>query len=203
MDGLIIAGDFNYPNIEWCNLGGISPSSSNRLSIEFLETINSNFLIQHVIEPTFAKNILDLVVSDDPAGIYSIEHGPPLGISSKNRLHSTLYWKYQLKYYHEIPMESHTELLTNPKWFINSIKKLSALKYKLHCRLRVSPLNKDLEIQYKNQCGLVKTAVCANIFAYKNDFVDKCKSNPKLLYSYVNSQTSCREKIKFLIDKSF
>ena len=218
-NGLVIAGDLNHPNIVWCkcNLGGTCKGSRAGLSKDFLIIVNSNFFIQHVLEPTFADNILDLVITEDSLRIFTIEYGPPLGTSAKNRLHATLFWNYNLNYSHKlsiqtknkilfhqcefdkfrlsieswseataildmdpnleyenllsayneatsnyIPVKSvqvNQSILNNPKWFNRSIKKLTSLKYKLHYRLRASPNNNELQLQYKNQCASVKAAV--------------------------------------------
>ena len=221
-----------------------------------------------MLKPTFADNILDLVITEDLSRIFTILYGPPLGTSAKNRLRfvlersfvRSLFWNYNLKYsdklsiqtknkilfhqcefnkfrlsieswseetatldmdpnleyekllsaYNEatskyIPVKSvqvNQSILNNPKWFNKLLKKLTSLKYKLHCRLRASPNNKELLLQYKNQCPSVKAAVCASIFAFEENLVNKCKSNPKLLFKYVNSQTNWHEKIKMLVNKS-
>ena len=59
-------------------------------------------------------------------------------------------------------------ILNNPKWFNKSIKKLTSLKYKLHCRLRATPNNNELQLQYKNQC-VYMLADLANIYTRQND----------------------------------
>ena len=75
-------------------------------------------------------------------------------------------------------------------------------KYKIHCKLRASPNNEELPVQYRYQCSVVKKVVCGAIFSYESILISRCKSNPKLLYSYVKIQISCREKIRSLIDKN-
>ena len=70
--GLIIAGDFNYPHIKWSNDGGYYGNDCPQVSLCFLDTINENYLSQHVLVSTFGSNILDLLFTDDPSRIYSI-----------------------------------------------------------------------------------------------------------------------------------
>jgi len=58
----IIAGDFNCPKIDWCNM--IEPSES--VSKELFNFVICNGFIQCVSEPTRSSNILDLVFISDP-----------------------------------------------------------------------------------------------------------------------------------------
>ena len=71
---------------------------SNRFASanSFLEMLNSNFLTQNVLEPTFGNNILDLVLSDSPARIFSVTIDPPVFSSTHDHLHKVLRWEYQL-----------------------------------------------------------------------------------------------------------
>jgi hypothetical protein len=94
---LLVAGDFNYPDILWHHAGGICKNKGRPSSLEFIDNNNKNYLTQHVLEPTFQDNTLDLVITDDPARVYSIQHGPPLGATEKDHLHSTLTWDYELQ----------------------------------------------------------------------------------------------------------
>ncbi|CAF0714793.1 unnamed protein product [Brachionus calyciflorus] len=58
--------------------------------------IQDNFLNQFVLENTFNKNILDLIISNDPSRIFCVNVGPPLGSTIKNNLHATLTWDYMV-----------------------------------------------------------------------------------------------------------
>jgi len=96
--GLIIAGDFNHPDIKWSDFGGLFGTKRGRnSSIEMLSCLTDNELTQHVKNPTFGNNTLDLVITDDPGRIFYVLHGPPIASSKKNRLHCTLTWDYALK----------------------------------------------------------------------------------------------------------
>jgi len=94
---LLVAGDFNFPDIKWNQEGGFCTNKGRPSSLEFLNTLSKNFLTQHVLEPTFKSNTLDLVITDDPSRIFSITHGPPLGSTDKDRLHATLSWNFGLR----------------------------------------------------------------------------------------------------------
>ena len=88
--GTLIVGDFNYPDIQWSNIGGYYNESIKKSSLNFLDNICSNHFSQHVIEPTLGTNFLDLVLTDDPSRIFAVNVGPPLGQSNKMKLHSSL-----------------------------------------------------------------------------------------------------------------
>ena len=93
-NNLLLAGDFNWPNIEW------SPwSSPNSLGPEtkFLDTLRKNFLLRHINKPTRARgddepHILDLVLTNEPL-IDNIEFLAPLGKSDHSILN--IYWMHQ------------------------------------------------------------------------------------------------------------
>ena len=95
--GLLIAGDFNFPKISWMH--GLVEGKSNAgvLSDKFITNLEDNFLVQHVQESTFGNKILDLVLTDNPDNVYSVNIGPHLGSTTKNKLHSVLSWDYLLK----------------------------------------------------------------------------------------------------------
>ena len=100
--GIIICGDFNCPKIDW-NCGSFSscPFEEETFENNLLDFLDDSFLHQNVIEPTFQvsdecpKSILDLVITEDSARVYNIEHGPPLGTTKKG--HLNLKWDFDLK----------------------------------------------------------------------------------------------------------
>jgi hypothetical protein len=89
---LLIMGDLNHSDIVWSNAGGTFKGAGRASSVEFLETINNNYLSQYVLDPTFGNKILDLVISNKDNNIFNVNVGPPLSCSNKNALHSTLFW---------------------------------------------------------------------------------------------------------------
>ena len=96
---LLIAGDLNFPKIKWTCMHGYVEGYSNAgiISSKFIETLEDNFLVQHVQGSTFGDKILDLVLTDSPDRIYTVNVGAPLGTTAKNKLHSTLQWDFVLK----------------------------------------------------------------------------------------------------------
>ena len=72
---LIIAGDFNYKNIDWCN-----EYAEQDYLVDFINTLQQCSLYQHVTEPTRHRenetsNLLDLVSSE----VKDLSYHPPLG----------------------------------------------------------------------------------------------------------------------------
>ena len=80
-----IFGDFNFPGIVW------EESRSDVRGREFLETVESKFLGQHVTEAThFRGHILDLVMSSCENMVVGVEHQGRLGSSDHEILMCTL-----------------------------------------------------------------------------------------------------------------
>ena len=80
-----------------------------RAASEFLGKEKYFFLIQHVLDPTFVDNFLDLVFTKDPNRIYKVEVCPPLSASGKNVLHSVLKWEILVENPHSPPLKKETE----------------------------------------------------------------------------------------------
>jgi len=81
---LLIAGDFNFPEINWQE--GTTPRDENSKSSRFMEAVRDSFLFQHVQEPTHYRgqetpHLLDLVFSNEEGMVRDLEHRAPLGKS--------------------------------------------------------------------------------------------------------------------------
>ena len=66
---IILAGDFNFPNITWNNGHGLinpSPAYGVDINTHFLDIINDHGLEQLVDDPTRNNHILDLVFTTQP-----------------------------------------------------------------------------------------------------------------------------------------
>ena len=72
-DDCIIMGDFNHGNIKWDTLQSTG--------------VEDNFLTQHVLEPTRAARVLDIVLSSQKEFVDNVEIKEPLGSSDHNQLH--------------------------------------------------------------------------------------------------------------------
>ena len=78
----IIMGDFNHGNIEWDSL-----QSTGVEDQRFLCLVQDNFLTQHVLEPTRAARVLDIVLSSQKEFVDNVVIQEPLGSSDHNQLH--------------------------------------------------------------------------------------------------------------------
>ena len=78
----IIMGDFNHGNIQWDTLQGTGVEDST-----FLCLVQDNFLTQHLLEPTRAARVLDIVLSPQNEFVDNVEIQEPLGSSDHYELH--------------------------------------------------------------------------------------------------------------------
>ena len=73
----LIVGDFNYPGINWIDGSGFTNSTSSEEQ-QFADFIMDHYFYQLVDKPTRVNSILDLVLSNSPISIASVESGPSL-----------------------------------------------------------------------------------------------------------------------------
>ena len=78
----IIMGDFNHGNIKWDTLQSTGVEDSTYLCL-----VQDNFLTQHVLEPTRAARVLDIVLSSQKEFVDNVVIQEPLGSSDHNQLH--------------------------------------------------------------------------------------------------------------------
>ena len=77
-------GDFNYPGIDWTTSTTLPSAPSG--SVDFLQTVESCFLTQHVLTPTREQAVLDLVLTSDPDLVSDLNILHPLGSSDHNMI---------------------------------------------------------------------------------------------------------------------
>ena len=75
-------GDFNHGNIKWDTLQSTGVEDQT-----FLCLVQDNFLTQHVLEPTRAARILDIVLSSQKEFVDNVIIQEPLGSSDHKQLH--------------------------------------------------------------------------------------------------------------------
>ena len=75
-------GDFNHGNIKWDTIQSTGVEDST-----FLCLVQDNFLTQHVLEPTRAARVLDIVLSSQKEFVDNVVIQEPLGSSDHNQLH--------------------------------------------------------------------------------------------------------------------
>ena len=78
----IIMGDFNHGNIKWDTLQSTGVEDSTCLCL-----VRDNFLTQHVLEPTRAARVLDIVLSSQKEFVDNVDIHESLGNSDHNQLH--------------------------------------------------------------------------------------------------------------------
>ena len=84
-------GDFNLPNINWCNNIIDNNVNINSTARKFISCLKDNYLTQHVQFPTRARgsqtpHILDLIISNEDF-VEDIFNLSPLGKSDHSVLH--------------------------------------------------------------------------------------------------------------------
>ena len=78
----IIMGDYNHGNIKWDTL-----QSTGVEDQKFLCLVQDNFLAQHVLEPTRATRVLDIVLSSQKELVDNVNIKEPLGTTDHNQMH--------------------------------------------------------------------------------------------------------------------
>ena len=78
----IIMGDFNHGNIKWDTLQNTRVEDQT-----FLCLVQDHVLTQHVLEPTRAARILDIMLSSQKEFVDNVVIQEPLGSSDHNQLH--------------------------------------------------------------------------------------------------------------------
>ena len=74
--------DFNHGNIKWDTLQSTGVEDST-----FLCLVLDKFLTQHVLEPTRAARVLDIVLSSQKEFVNNVVIQEPFGSSDHNQLH--------------------------------------------------------------------------------------------------------------------
>jgi len=126
---LLVAGDFNFKDIDW-ELKECLSNDQQQLS--FLECFNDCYLYQHVLEPTRYRegnqpSILDLVCSNEEQMIDSIQYMEPLGKSDHVMLsftfncYSTDDQEFSPRYvYHKGDYDKLNQLLVQSDWEVHA-----------------------------------------------------------------------------------
>ena len=78
----IIMGDFNHGNIKWDTMQSTGVEDQKLLCL-----VQDNFLTQHVLEPTRATRVLDIVLSSQKELVDNVNIKEPLGSSDHNQMH--------------------------------------------------------------------------------------------------------------------
>ena len=85
-------GDFNHGHIQWKSL-----ESTEGEDQQFLFLIQDSFLIQHVLEPTWGDNVLDIVLPSQKESVDNVKIHEPLSNSDHNQIHFDINVKSESK----------------------------------------------------------------------------------------------------------
>ena len=86
---VVVAGDFNYPSVDWSKMMGAGDHSTD----DFIEAVMCGGLYQHVLSPTRGGNILDLIFSSDENLIEDVSIEAGLAMAD----HSSVCFKVQIE----------------------------------------------------------------------------------------------------------
>jgi hypothetical protein len=84
------------------------------------------------------------------------------------------------------------------RWLSQDLKQAIKLKTKLWYKTKFNKNDIDSQCQYKKICHNVKKLVKRDTIAYEKKLISDSKEHPKILYSYINQKTTCKESIKAL-----
>ena len=88
----IIMRDFNHGNIKWDTQQSTGVEDQTLLCL-----VQDNFLTWHVLEPTRAASVLDIVLSSKKEFVDNVVIQEPLGNSDHNQLHFNINIKTKVK----------------------------------------------------------------------------------------------------------
>ena len=81
---VLLVGDFNLPSIDWSSPALISDSDC--CSVRFSVFTSRHALDQLVSEPTRGRNILDLLLCNEPFLVSTVRTGPPFSTADHSRV---------------------------------------------------------------------------------------------------------------------
>lgn len=245
---ILIAGDFNFRDIEWSTIECTSSIMSDD-SI-FIENIRDVYLTQHIVQPTRHRagqqdSCLDLVFTNEDRMVDNVEYLPSVGVSD----HLLLIFDYvcyiptnqrssQRPNYFKADYVAMNETLTDCDWGIDD--SCSAEEMWCHFSTKINtlidtfvPLTTDkwvfrkpwmsrktaetidrkrrAWVKYRNckshdnweKYTKVRNEATGTIRyekrEYERNIAIKVKSEPKLFWKYVKSQTKTKDKISDLM----
>ena len=114
----IIMGDFNHGHIQWKSL-----QSTGSKGQQFLNLVQDSVIIQHVLEPTRGKNVLDIVLSSQKEFVENVKICEPLGCSDHNQIYFIIKvkgeWNRKIRYrknYHKGRYKDMRKYLAKIDW---------------------------------------------------------------------------------------
>ena len=105
----IIMGDFNHGNTKWDSLQSTEVEDQQVVCL-----VHGDFLTQHVLEPTRAARILDIVLSSQKEFVDNVVIQEPFGSSDRNQLHFNMNVKSDKTNVNSFRTESRSQRLGLP-----------------------------------------------------------------------------------------
>jgi len=151
---LVIAGDFNYPEIDWEQ--ATSCANDAHPSHLFLRCVHENLLYQHVFKPTRYRpgelpNILDLVLTNEDGMVENIEYLPGIGHSDHIRL------QFETRLYSERKDNPTPRLSLYRGDYVNMAADLSGIDW--DTRL----MDKSFDEAYSDFISILQTSITSHI----------------------------------------
>ena len=152
-------GDFNYPGINWIDGSGFTNSTSSEEQ-QFADFIMDHYFYQLVDKPTRVNNILDLVLSNSPISIASVESGPSLADAGVPSDHYPVIFEIEVKLELKNACKRHCYVFKNAD-FDSLNKDLSLLPLSAGVEEISTP--EDLNEAWKQWSDLVFAAIDTHI----------------------------------------
>ena len=152
-----------------------------------MDTINSNFYSQHVVEPTFGPNFLDLILTEDPSLIFAVNIAPPLGLTRKLKLHASLTGELNLKK----SMTKTEHLVPKPDFNRGNFFEFDRIIAD-NCQFFLS---KNTNTSYKLLIEAYDLAMKKWVPSKKDNSLDKLKPQPKWFNREIKQATSLLYKL--------
>ena len=183
----IIVGDFNHGNIKWDTLQSTGVEDST-----FYCLVQDNFLTQHVLEPTRAARVFDIVLFSQKEFVDNVEIQEPLGSSDHNQLHFDINIKSGKK-----------QKLNNVGGIHLSNEAFRKLRYKQNMWRVYKHTGKDKDYEvYKEALNAATNEVKKAKRNFEHKLAQNIKSDSKSFYAYVRSKQNVRDKVGPLEDNA-
>ena len=210
----IIMGDFNHGNIKWDTM-----QSTGVEDKQFVCLVQDNFLTQHVLEPTRATRVLDIVLSSQKELVDNVNIKEPLGSSDHNLMHFNINIKsdrtkvkqcrrdFGKGNYKEI-RKSLARIDWNDKmknktatecWNILRGELDSAIDSYVPMKKQGKRSDTDYEL-YKEALNAATNEVRKSKRNFVHKLAQNIKSDSKSFYAYVRSKQNVRDKVGPLED---
>ena len=199
----IIMGDFNHGNIKWDTL-----QSTGVEDQQFLCLIQDNFLTQHVLEPTRAARILDIVLSSQKEFVDNVVIQEPLGSSDHNQLHFNIKIKSvktKVKQCRRdidnfVPMKKQGKRSKKKHLSKEAFRKF---RHKQNMWRVYKHTGKDQDyVVYKEALNAATQEVRKSKRNFELKLAQNIKSDSKSFYAYVRSKQNARDKVGPLEDNA-